>query len=897
MKKNLNNLTLFKSLITKLKRKMLDITGMITRNSSQSLVGVFNRILKPLIGTTKYNIKAYFRFCRFLHSLYKSGGVRYVSIYLKTSSVLLQQSVGGYKTPSQKLGAAVAVTNSGIPRVIPVEMRKRIRARDRKVIQTWLTIFNMYRVMEFPGKLKLSTITDAGPRLELSKVVEFRDKFFHYLLRTNKALSSLVLDLRNQESKPLEAKPFLIGKASPTSRYSVFAIWKDSLKLHEKNKLDGYVRFTYDASGKFLGGGFDSRSLTNTSFSSTSPLSVVRAALALKVDSVLYPVFRDWLRLTKNDKLQSFFDEITEGWDPKNARELNYDHSYPLGKLGFKQEPGKIRVFAMVECWTQWIMHPLHEALFSILRLIPQDGTFDQHRPVKLLLDNITSRNGWDLYSFDLTAATDRLPVSVQEMILEPILGKALARLWKALLTWRSYKAFSERLNVNQDVQYAVGQPMGALSSWAMLAMTHHFIVQWAAYNARGDSTLPFSWFNEYAVLGDDIVIGDSAVAREYVALMDWLGVGINLSKSLISKKRVCEFAKRYYIPEDASPLPFKEFLLIERNSSVCIEYAKTNHLSLPDIFHALGYGFKTKGSLYTKKLDKMGKRVRRLLVALTAPGAPFHRSLKEWLTMDSLVSSSNHTHWDRVAQHMVATELPILIQRVSALRVKLGVLFLEGGAYSSTSYFDSQFQFLDNSENQRSLSESWVDLFEAKEKARERLRVKVKGKWEYYETPVPGYQISQWDLDSYGFKGDKKKLHELLFANIYWRDAALHYHTMVFLKNELLMIQEKLKSDPSSWTSIKFQSGQFTDLFEFVEHLWNAIDALETMFADIPSSSVLQVGKVDYLDPSVAKAARWLRLRKKATGIKGESNLGSSTWKTLVDRLRSLLPKRRTKS
>jgi len=30
----------------------------------------------------------------------------------------------------------------------------------------------------------------------------------------------------------------------------------------------------------------------------------------------------------------------------------------------------------------------------------------------------------------------------------------------------------------NHTVSYAVGQPMGALSSWAMLAITHHLIVQ-----------------------------------------------------------------------------------------------------------------------------------------------------------------------------------------------------------------------------------------------------------------------------------------------------------------------------------------------------------------------------------------------------------------------------------
>jgi hypothetical protein len=87
---------------------------------------------------------------------------------------------------------------------------------------------------------------------------------------------------------------------------------------------------------------------------------------------------------------------------------------------------------------------------------------------------------------------------------------------------------------------YAVGQPMGALSSWAMLAITHHIIVQIAA--RRTGLT---SWFSDYAVLGDDIVIADEAVARSYLTIMGDLGVEINLHKSLVSKIGYAEFAKR----------------------------------------------------------------------------------------------------------------------------------------------------------------------------------------------------------------------------------------------------------------------------------------------------------------------------------------------------------------
>jgi len=45
-------------------------------------------------------------------------------------------------------------------------------------------------------------------------------------------------------------------------------------------------------------------------------------------------------------------------------------------------------------------------------------------------------------------------------------------------------------------IRYAVGQPIGALSSWAMLAFTHHIIVQVAAYRSVWKG-----WFPLYAFL------------------------------------------------------------------------------------------------------------------------------------------------------------------------------------------------------------------------------------------------------------------------------------------------------------------------------------------------------------------------------------------------------------
>lgn len=95
-----------------------------------------------------------------------------------------------------------------------------------------------------------------------------------------------------------------------------------------------------------------------------------------------------------------------------------------LGKLGFKEEAaGKVRVFAMVDALTQWSLYPLHKFLFSILRRTPMDGTFDQLRPIRRLL-RLQAKERFPLYSLDLSAATDRLPVRLQARLLDFLLGK-----------------------------------------------------------------------------------------------------------------------------------------------------------------------------------------------------------------------------------------------------------------------------------------------------------------------------------------------------------------------------------------------------------------------------------------------------------------------------------------
>lgn len=62
----------------------------------------------------------------------------------------------------------------------------------------------------------------------------------------------------------------------------------------------------------------------------------------------------------------------------------------------------------------------------------------------------------------------------------------------------------------------------------------------------------------KYAILGDDVVIADTQVAKSYEGLLGLLGVTICYQKSMISETGACEFAKRFRVKEgrvDLSPI------------------------------------------------------------------------------------------------------------------------------------------------------------------------------------------------------------------------------------------------------------------------------------------------------------------------------------------------------
>ena len=72
----------------------------------------------------------------------------------------------------------------------------------------------------------------------------------------------------------------------------------------------------------------------------------------------------------------------------------------------------------------QALLRPAHEWAMSVLRTIPQDGTYDQTRPLKRLSRVKT------LFSYDLSSATDRFPLWLQSMIVSGLFNLTASFSW-----------------------------------------------------------------------------------------------------------------------------------------------------------------------------------------------------------------------------------------------------------------------------------------------------------------------------------------------------------------------------------------------------------------------------------------------------------------------------------
>lgn len=423
-----------------------------------------------------------------LYLLHRNGRL-WTAQYLAAVSRAIVLWVGGERLSQVGSTVRVALTRSGLPLFLPGPLRSIFsmlngdnHALALRVIKVTLTVLSVYRVIGCAPILRLETVT--GPFTGLSATLPIGE----------------VRQVIDWLPGLLKIRPIswvhLSESAGPNSKHATWSCGLDAIAFL-RDPLTWYhwlaVAWAQGAWKLIL-------------------WNVVLVVLSLP----LVPVM------------------LCLGMFPKY-----------LGRLVTLFEArGKVRIIAITDWWSQVLLKPLHDGCFEILKLIPQDGTFDQMQPVERLLAYVRA-SGAKVYSFDLSAATDRLPILFQVQVLEA-LGVSWASHWAGLLVSRPWYL------KDQAIFYAVGQPMGALSSWAMLAICHHIVVQIAARRCGYTE-----WFTHYALLGDDIIIADESVAGAYRQLMSDLGVVINLSKSFEMISGTLEFAKRWVHPHlgDLSPM------------------------------------------------------------------------------------------------------------------------------------------------------------------------------------------------------------------------------------------------------------------------------------------------------------------------------------------------------
>jgi hypothetical protein len=616
-------------------RGVTRLTRRLSLTTQQRLIGICVSIVRLAVGgMTRDRLKAIYSFSKAVILLQRTQGQKGLVLWLKACHVSLMKGIPGSSPmkDSRPLGAFVSLSRGGLPRIIPRLHRMAIKRGDASILRLWLSLFGLYRVLKYPAPVKTDTITRPGVPLSVAFVSSWEMWLkCHFFKALEDVTDEKYLGMNPKLLPAPELLPLAQAGAASPAKMSSFS----------SRRWAAYVWVT----------GF---------MHVPGP-----SHTGCKIPS-------NW-----GESLPWYLHEVGQYDGTKTLwtvmeQEAHYEPSgLPFaGRLATKLEAaGKVRVFAMVDYWTQVALKPLHDSIFDLLKGIPQDGTFDQLKPVKALMKR--SKTGY-LASFDLSAATDRLPIRVQQSILAVMFTPAFAERWRSLLVDREYSILPpvrdrpadpiHLYDESEHYRYAVGQPMGAYSSWAMLALTHHAIVQFAAFRAGVDG-----WFRDYAVLGDDIIIGNEDVANHYLRVMEILGVEVGLHKSLISNNLSGEFAKRLFSKgQDVSGLPWNLWLMSQQSLSACVAMCQWLALShtpkLAQAMAAFGVGMKNMARLGST-WETLPKRLAALIVIITHPDSKTAYSKTNWLEWVGSRGPSLPQIWGDEASTWVTPWLDSLVE------------------------------------------------------------------------------------------------------------------------------------------------------------------------------------------------------------------------------------------
>jgi len=273
--------------------------------------------------------------------------------------------------------------------------------------------------------------------------------------------------------------------------------------------------------------------------------------LTLLPDSLLKSIYQVGGEALK-EYINNFLPYIKSNVIEANCKALGLKPKGLIRRLALVQDPeAKCRIVGILDYWSQTALKPLHDHIMTMLGNFKADCTRNQGHFITTL-----PKNG-PYWSLDLSKATDSFSVEFQEKVLSIIFSDDVyASSWRDIMTNYAFYCPWE----GRDVWYRQGQPMGAYSSWAVFSLCHHLLVQLSA--KRAGLTLPF---NDYALLGDDIVLTNGSVVKHYQELINSVGGTFSKDKSHTSSQ-MYEFAKRWFLQGvEVTGAPIRPFLTKEK--------------------------------------------------------------------------------------------------------------------------------------------------------------------------------------------------------------------------------------------------------------------------------------------------------------------------------------------
>jgi hypothetical protein len=430
------------------------------------------------------------------------------------------------------LGEPVGLARSGLPRILPIYLRRAIGSKNTRLIRVVQSIFKAYSALDGPHvDCDLVSVTGSCPPLDAKTLEAFErfcaKEFWPVIVRNYAKQAGRVGVLKPRFRPNPRDAPFYPSRGGPNHSVGILGAPLDALAWAASPRM--YPRMWFEHVG-------DARSVA-------------------LFDQVLYST-----QLARNSQLgKSIKSKILRNWDFQ--RELD------VGKLAFLPEAaGKVRTIAIVDYWTQRAMKPVHDWMMSVLSVFPTDGTFNQEEALRTY--SRSTSHVAKHYSIDLKSATDMIPIELYRALFKGIWKEETVELWIALLTDRWFRIPSDGEDFQPLVQprlrgtlveYNRGQPMGTLSSWASMALVHHALELFSAKEAGLDPVT----FQDYRVLGDDNVTGNCLVAASYRTVCSLLQIPISDSKTLEGKLFV--FASQVYLDGvNISPMSLKEELSVK---------------------------------------------------------------------------------------------------------------------------------------------------------------------------------------------------------------------------------------------------------------------------------------------------------------------------------------------